>query len=162
MAENNVYTLIVEMGGDTTDDNDGNAGNADKNNSGGKSNALSTKALKGLFAVETVKPFAMTTITYFTNRVGMFSGSQDLQQKHDFGMQIASSIEGLGRTTITGFAAGGVIGAGIGLGLGVLKMGVDYAIRRADYNWNAQIDTINARYAQQRQGFAFNRSRQNV
>lgn len=160
---NNVYEININLNGASSGESDAGEANADGATAGGDGGVSFGKNItKAYIAKKILDPVTKATVQYYTERVGMFRGSQNLQDKVDYAKRIVGDIGSVVGSTFTGAVAFGPAGAAVGALAGVIGVGIGYAVQRADYEWNAGIDAVNVRYEQQRQGYIFNRSRQNA
>lgn len=163
MANNNVYEININLNGASAGESDTGNTTADGATAGGDGGvSFGKNVTKAYIAKKILDPVAKATIQYYTERVGMFSGSQNLQDKVDYAKRIVGEVGSIVGSTVAGAVAFGPAGAVVGAVAGAIGVGIGYAVQRADYEWNAGIDAVNVRYAQQRQGYSFNRSRQNA
>lgn len=125
----------------------------------------STKALGKYVATQTIQPFIQQATNYIVSNVQLTTGSSQLQQKVDFGMQVVNAGVSAFKNAQAGalltasMGLGGPVGLAIGLSLSVASIGMNIGFKQAQLNLKEKEEGHQIAYTQNRFGSAFNMSR---
>lgn len=108
-------------------------------------------ALKTFAKVYAGTALARSVFRYEMSRVGVRTGNSDLQDKINYGLELAGQIGGVaGAFAIGGPAAGA---------LALAAVGISYAQKYDQYNYNREWEGISLQQSRLRAGPSWNRSR---
>lgn len=124
-----------------------------------------TKHLGKYVAAQTIQPFIQQATNYLVSNVQLTTGSSQLQEKVNFGMQVmnmgvnAYKNAQAGATLTMAMGLGGAAGIGIGLALSAVSFGMDTMFKQAQINLRNNEESSQRAYLVNRAGTAFNMSR---
>lgn len=124
---------------------------------GGGGGSLKT-ALGAVFSYATVKSFATQQINYSVSLTGLRTGSNELQQKASFYNQIIQKGVGAAETVAAGAAAGGWVGAVIGLGVSTAHTLIGFSQAQNTINLNRTLENRSLEMTRIRAGAQGSRS----
>lgn len=115
-------------------------------------------ALGAVFSYATVKSFATQQINYSVSLTGLRTGSNELQQKASFYNQIIQKGVGAAETVAAGAAAGGWVGAVIGLGVSTAHTLIGFSQAQNTINLNRTLENRSLEMTRIRAGAQGSRS----
>lgn len=106
----------------------------------------------GLVAWSKVKPFIYSAVTHELSQVSLASGAREQSQRTQEVWSLAQKASGIVESTIVGtvLAGGNPLGAAIGLSVGLLSTGIQYA---------QAYDTLNTQYSVENVSLSIQRRR---
>lgn len=133
----------------------------DKQNDAGKG----FKAIKNYIKGQAITPIISNVKTSLSQNIGLITGSQELQERVNFGLQLVetgqslynSAQGGMVFASALGLSAGA--GAGIGVAFGLFQIGLQTAFRQAQLNIRQNIEDKQISHTRSRMGAGFNKSR---
>ena len=124
MAGKSTYTIILKNGtggGNSPLAGSGGAGTSSGNQQVSAGRQRAQDAVKVIVAYDKfVEPFVNQIVSHQVGTIQLRTGAAELQQRVEFGMNVAKSAAGLGASILTGYAVGNVPGAIIG---GLISVG---------------------------------------
>ncbi|MDE7406481.1 MAG: hypothetical protein K2M89_06385 [Clostridiales bacterium] len=140
----------------------GTAASDTTSNGGGGGDGLSLRqgAAKGLVAVNHyIKPFVDQMATQYVTTVQLRTGSQELEERMSFKMNVTQKVVSFGSSMLTGAlmgSAGGPVGAVVGAVAGAVMrlatMAVDYSNKQEKLNLQRSVENVGLRYMNARAG----------
>ena len=103
---------------------------------------------------------AKNITTYVTTTVGIETGSQELQQKTDLVLSVASDAANTANTILAGSAAiGGVFGVAAGATVAAVNLAIKYSTKYAQMQQQMRLEEEQLALYRSRMGAGFNQSR---
>ena len=123
------------------------------------------KALTKFVVGQTITPFINGVKTQLSQNVGLVTGSQELQDRVNFGMQLletgsslwTSAQGGIALASSLGMSAGA--GGALGVALAVVNMGIQIGFRQQQINIRSDLEDRQIQHTRSRMGASFNKSR---
>lgn len=123
------------------------------------------KALSAFIVGQTITPFINGVKTQLSQNVGLVTGSQELQDRINFGMQmietgsslVTAGAGGAALASSLGMSAG--IGGAIGVAFAVVSMGIQIGFRQQQINLRSDLEDRQIEHTRSRMGVGFNKSR---
>lgn len=112
----------------------------------------SSAGVKSLVVYSKAKAFIKQGIQHQINTVELRTGAAEVQQRLQFGYQIASDVFGIGESIAVGAAVGSVPGAILGAVVGVFGTVVNYANRQNTINMQETREDITISLMDKRAG----------
>lgn len=106
---NGTYEIVIKnsTGGSTSNSPIANGSSHQEQKPTSDSKTNSSDSLTALLAADRfVMPFVEQAINYEVSTISLRTGSSELQQRVQFGLNVAKQAIGIGTTLITGFATG--------------------------------------------------------
>ena len=152
MAE---YIMTIELPPDESDSKVVSGSNA--NERATKTDAQkkaegAEKALKSMVSFAAVRTFADRLISYEISQVSLRTGAKEYEQKLQFGYDLLNKGLNVGMATAAGFAAGGVVGAGVALIGSTIYSLIGYAQNANTIATNKSLEDISIGMASERAG----------
>lgn len=124
-----------------------------------------TKALGKYVAAQTIQPFIQNVKTAVSQNVGIVTGSTELQERINFGMEVAQ----FGVQTFQNAQAGAVLGASLGIGgaagaliglsLTAINTLMQIEFNKMQLQLKQQMEGYQLQQVRERAGAAYNKSR---
>lgn len=140
---------------------------ADAKNKGDKDSDASkgAKALANYIKGQAINPIINAVKTQISQNVGLITGSQELQERVNFGMQLVETGQslwtnaqgGMVLANTLGLSSG--VGAAIGVAFGVMNLGMQIAFRQEQLNLREGLEEIQIVNTKSRMGTNVNKSR---
>lgn len=153
----NEYRLIIDI-----NDFEGGGNGAISKSAETDKTEKRQKAIGNLVKYQVAQPFINATKQIIYNAVETDTGSAELTQRIQIGMNVAHQTA----STITyGASLGSILGIGAGTGvilgtsLAILKFGIDLLVKRVELNNKIKIENEQLSILRGRAGIQFNRSR---
>lgn len=123
------------------------------------------KALSAFVVGQTITPFINGVKTQISQNVGLITGSQELQERVNFGMQMletgtnlfSAGAGGVALASSIGMSAGA--GGFLGVALAVVNMGIQIGFRQQQINIRSDLEDRQIQHTRSRMGASFNKSR---
>ncbi len=123
------------------------------------------KALGNYIKGQAIQPIINNVKTQISQNIGLITGSQELQERVNFGLQMIETGQSLWTSAQGGIAlgqAGGgsaVAGATIGIAFSLFNIGLQVAFRQAQLNLQEGLENKQIAHTKSRMGAGFNKSR---
>lgn len=123
------------------------------------------KALSAFIVGQTITPFINGVKTQLSQNVGLITGSQELQDRINFGMQmietgsslVTAGAGGVALASSLGMSAG--VGGVIGVAFAVVNMGMQIGFRQQQIDLRSDLEDRQIQHTKSRMGAGYNRSR---
>lgn len=152
MATNNSYRIIIQNGTQSKRSPVAKSeSSAESQYSKGQLRAQT--ALKAMVAFDKyVGPFVEQAISYSVGTIELRTGAQELQQRVEFGLNIAKQAGGILTSALAGYAMGNLPGALIGAIISVGTTALNYANRERTIKVQGSLESITQRGLTARSG----------
>lgn len=156
------YTIYIKnqtSGSGGGEDNNSFPDSQDENQQPAGANKFKA-AFKGFAVAYAATAIPRQIFRYELSRVGVRTGNSHIQDKINFGMQLAGDIGGILMSAVGGLAIGGGIGAAIGLATSAASVGLGYMQKIDQYEYGKEWESISLWQTRLRAGPSLNRSRE--
>ena len=123
------------------------------------------KALSAFIVGQTITPFINGVKTQLSQNVGLITGSQELQDRINFGMQMIETGSSLFSAGAGGVALASTLGMSTGAGgllgvaFAVVNMGIQIGFRQQQIDLRSELEDRQIQHARSRMGAGYNKSR---
>lgn len=159
------YEIDINInGGEFSNDTlqvDDTAGQKDQQTDAGKG----MKALGNYIKGQAIQPIINNVKTQISQNIGLITGSQELQERVNFGLQLVETGQSLWNSAQGGIVVGSALGlstgagAGLGVAFGLFNLGLQIAFRQSQLNLREGLENRQIAHTQSRMGAGFNKSR---
>lgn len=130
-----------------------------------KEQEKATKALGKYVAAQTIQPFIQNVKTAVSQNIGIVTGSSELQERVNFGMEVAQygvqtfqNVQA-GASLGAALGVGGPVGALVGLALTAINTVMQIEFNKMQLQLKQQMEGYQLQQVRERAGAAYNKSR---
>lgn len=123
------------------------------------------KALANYIKGQAIQPIINNVKTQISQNIGLITGSQELQERVNFGLQVVETGQSLYNSAQGGIVLASAMklsagaGAVIGVAFGLFQIGIQAAFRQAQLNIRQNLEDRQIAHTRSRMGAGFNKSR---